>query len=59
MKLIYLCREYLHYFKRKKDLLCEPDGVEQSPSIPSTLNFHKLVKTKILDSVARTYFYLL
>ena len=30
-------------FQKEKDLLCEPDHINQSPSIPATLQIHKFV----------------
>ena len=30
-------------FQKEKDLLCEPDDINQSPSVPPTIQIHKLV----------------
>ena len=46
-------------FQKKKDLLCEPDEINQSPSIPATLQIHKFVWSSIAEGVTINHFYFL
>ena len=46
-------------FKKGKDLLCEPDDINQSPSIPATLQIHKLVRSSTAEGGTIVDFYFL
>ena len=39
-------------FQKEKDLLCEPDDINQSPSIAATLQIHKFVRSITAEVVA-------
>ena len=46
-------------FQKEKDLLCEPDDINQSPSIAATLQIHKFVRSITAEVVAIIGFYFL
>ena len=46
-------------FQKEKDLLCEPDDINQSPSIATTLQIHKFVWSITAEVVAIIGFYFL
>ena len=46
-------------FQKKKDLLCEPDDINQSPSIPTTLQINKFLGSSTAEGGTITDFYFL
>ena len=46
-------------FQKHKDLLCEPDNINQSPSIPATLQIHKFVWSSTAEGGTILDFYFL
>ena len=46
-------------FQMEKDLLCEPDDINQSPSIPATLQIHKFVPSSTVEGGTIIDFYFL
>ena len=46
-------------FQKHKDLLCEPDNINQSPSIPATLQIHKFVWSSTAEGGTIIDFYFL
>ena len=46
-------------FQREKDLLCEPDDINQLPSIPATLQIHKFVWSSTAEGRTISDFYFL
>ena len=46
-------------FQKEKDLLCEPEDIEKSSSIPATLQIHKLVRYIRSEGGATIDFYFL
>ena len=45
-------------FQKEKDLLCEPDHINQSPSTPATLQIHKFVRSSTAEvgTIIDSYF---
>ena len=46
-------------FQKQKHLVCEPDDINQSPSIPATLQMHKLVRSSTAEGRTIINFYFL
>ena len=46
-------------FQKEKDLLCEPDDINQSPSIPATLQIHRFFWSSAAEGGAIIDFYFL
>ena len=46
-------------FHKEKDLLCHPDDINQSLSIPATLQIHKFVRSSTAEGGTIIDFYLL
>ena len=46
-------------FQKEKDLLCEPDDINQSPSIPATLQIHKFIRSSTAEGDTIIDFYFL
>ena len=44
-------------FQKEKDLLCEPDDINQSPSVPPTIQIHKLVRSSTAEGGTIIDFY--
>ena len=42
--------------KKKKDLLCEPDDINQSPSIPTTLQINKFLGSSTAEGGTKLIF---
>ena len=46
-------------FQKQKHLVCEPDDINQSPSIPATLQMHKLIWSSTAEGRTIIDFYFL
>ena len=46
-------------FQKQKDLLCQPDDINQTPSIPATLQIHKFVRSTTVEGGTIIDFYFL